>query len=624
MTPLASPTWRFPPRNGGIDYVNDSSSAHFSDAPVAKLVRELIQNSLDAKHHSFAKPVTVRFSETNANRGLVGGTVLRKHLQACLDRARNDGRQDMVETYTNALSVVERRYIPCLKVQDTGTTGLNDARWKALVVQEGAVSKGGGAPGGSYGIGKNAILNVSDLRTVFYSTRLVEGRKGLVTKLQGKATLTGHSAPDGSGTDLQHIGFYSRNEDGPIMGKDIPEFFQLAETGTAVFIMGFNPHSSDWVNEVTTAVIENFFYAIHYQNLTVEIAPKAANPVRIDHQTIDYLFERLNPMNRSAIHYYRAIRDLGEDDVEVTRQFGRLGRLKTHLVFAEGSPRRFAHINRKGMLITDSREQRANPLAPRGRSLWPDFVGVIVPDSDAGDLWLRRMENPSHDSLSSGQLRSEEDRREAERRLREARRELGEIVDRKADVDRYGEDSNIDELAGILPDREDVLGDRALTTRVIEAHTTPFGEIAATRELEGEGGGEGDDPGSEGDRRRNGSEGSGDFGDDGHRLLRHRGLSSALRRVRYIPLSSGEAIIAFDPTSDPLQQVRIVLRPAGADRDPQSARPVAIIEATKMGDVEEPLAVNNGEISLTPESSERITIRVIADGNLDGQAFRLT
>ena len=99
----------------------------------------------------------------------------------------------MVDIYTNALSVIAKRDIPCLKVQDKGTMGLNDARWKALVTQEGAVSKGSGAPGGSYGIGKNAILNVSDLQTVFYSTRLVEGRKGLVTKLQGKATLTGHS-----------------------------------------------------------------------------------------------------------------------------------------------------------------------------------------------------------------------------------------------------------------------------------------------------------------------------------------------------------------------------------------------------------------------------------------------
>ena len=87
----------------------------------------------------------------------------------------------------------EQRDIPCLRVQDTGTMGLNDARWKALVLQEGAVSKGGGAPGGSYGIGKNAVLNVSDLQTVFYSTRLIEGRKGLVTKLRGEGN--SHRSP---------------------------------------------------------------------------------------------------------------------------------------------------------------------------------------------------------------------------------------------------------------------------------------------------------------------------------------------------------------------------------------------------------------------------------------------
>ena len=272
---------------------------------------------------------------------------------------------------------------------------------------------------------------------------------------EGKATLTGHPDPDGSGDDLQHIGFYGLQEDGPIMGKDVPEFFRLTETGTGVFIMGFNPHSSDWVEQVATAVIENFFYSIHHQNLTVDIVPIDGSPVRVNHQTIDYLFKRLTPVNRGAVHYYRAIRDLREDDIEVTGRFGHLGRLRAYFVFAEGAPRRIAHINRSGMLVTDSREQKVNPMAPRSRSLWPDFVGVLVPDADDGDLWLRRMENPSHDSLSSGQLRSEEDRREADRQLRQARRELGEIIERKAEIDRYGETSNIDELAGILPDNDD-------------------------------------------------------------------------------------------------------------------------------------------------------------------------
>ncbi len=620
---MTKATWRFPPRNGGIDYVNDPSGTHFSDAPIAKLVRELIQNSLDAKHNGFAKPVTVTFSETNVKRGLIGGAALRDHLQSCLDRARDDGRSDMVEVYSNALSVIKKRNIPCLKVHDTGTIGLNDDRWKALVIQEGAVSKGSGAPGGSYGIGKNAILNVSDLQTVFYSTHLVEGRKGRVTKLQGKATLTGHSDPDGSGDDLQHIGFYSLQEDGPIIGRNIAKFFQLAETGTGVFIMGFNPHSSNWVEQMATAAIENFFYAIHHQNLVVKIVPQDGSPVGIDHQTIDYLFEQFKPINRNAVHYYRAIRDPLDDDVEVTKRFRDLGSLKAYVAFAERSPRRVAHINRNGMLITDSREQKVNPLAPRGRSLWPDFVAVVVPDTDAGDLWLRRMENPSHDSISSGHLRSEEDRRDADKRLKEARLELSKIIERRAETDKYGDISNIDELAGMLPDQDETMGDRTLKTQVVETRAAPSGVIEVEEEVEAEGGREGGDRGGGSGDNRNGTEGGGGVGRDGKRPVRHKDRKALLRRVRYIPLSSSEAIVAFNPTSDPPREARLSLAPAGTDRDPRRARPVAITEATRIGQVEEPLAVNDGEIVFTPDSNDRVTIRVIADGNLDRHAFRL-
>ena len=407
------------------------------------------------------------------------------------------------------------------------------------------------------------------------------------------------------------------------MGRDVPKFFQLAETGTGVFIMGFNPHSSDWVDQVATAVIENFFYAIHHQNLTVEIVPEDESPVRIDHQTIDYLFERLTPINQNAVHYYRAIRDLPEENIEVTGRFKDLGRVRAYIVFAERSPRRIAHINRNGMLITDSREQKVNPLAPRGRSLWPDFVGVIVPDTDAGDLWLRRMENPSHDSLSSGQLRGEKDRREADRRLRQARRELGEIIERRSEIDRYGEASNLDELAGILPDLDGALGDRTLTTRVIETQTIPVHVVGVEEQVDDEGGGEGEDPWDGSGGKGNGVQEGGGGGTDGNRPVRHRESRAVLRWVRYIPLSSGEAIVAFNPTSDPPREVRLSLMPAGADRDPRGIRPVAITEATRIGDVEEPLPVNDGEIVFTPDSSDRVTIRVIADGNLDRQAFRL-
>lgn len=252
---MSRPSWIFPSRNGGIDFVGDPSSAHFSDAPVSKLVRETIQNSLDAKHPGFSDPVTVQFTETEVRRGLIGGAALERHLDSCLRRAENDARDDISAAYSHALTIVRKRTISCLKIEDTFTTGLTDRQWNALVLQEGAVSKESGAPGGSFGIGKNAVMNVSDLQTVFYSTRYVQGRKGRVEKLQGKATLIGHSAPSGSGDDLQHIGFYCQEDGSPVMGRSINKFFRLDESGTGVFIIGFNPHSSNWVDQLVTAGI---------------------------------------------------------------------------------------------------------------------------------------------------------------------------------------------------------------------------------------------------------------------------------------------------------------------------------------------------------------------------------
>ena len=621
---LSKPAWHFPPRLGGIDYVTDRSNAYFSDAPVPKLVRELIQNSLDAKHRGFDRPVTVRFSETLVERDLIGGDDLKNHLRSCQERAEMEIGPNLASAYSRALSVIEQRTLPCLKVQDLGTTGLDEDRWKALVTQEGAVSKNSGAPGGSFGIGKNAILNVSDLQTVFYGTRLVEGRRGRVEKLQGKATLTGHTDPCGSGEDLQHIGFYSQQDFSPVMGRDIPTLFRLKETGTAVFIMGFNPRASDWVEQMAAAAIENFFHAIHHRRLTVEIAALGKGSVLIDHQSIDHLFDQVAPINRNAVHYYRAIRDCDEDDVHLTKRFGGVGSLKAYVAFMEGAPRRMAHINRNGMLITDSREQKVNPLAPRARGLWPDYVGVVLANTDAGDLWLRRMENASHDSLSSGHLLDEGVRKAADRSFKEIRHALAEIIDSQAEIHTYFETSNLDELADILPDEQNGPGTKALTASLVESRPARFSLGDPDHDPDG-GGDEGD--GSQGEPGEGNGSAEQDSGEkQGQMATRsERSLDgpSALRSVRFIPLSPTEAIVAFDPPPDEAGEVKLSLAPAGSDPDPRRLPRVAIIEATMMGDEEFPLTVADGQVTLVTDSPHRVTIKVVADGNLDQQAFRL-
>lgn len=370
--------WQFPPRNGGIDFVQDPSSAHFSDDPVPKLVREIIQNSLDARESGISDPIVVKFADTEVERELIGAAQLYKHLTACLERAKSEKMSTgLRKVYEDARKALRKKRIQCLRITDSGTTGLSDSKWDALVIREGDVQKSGtGAPGGSYGIGKNAVFNVSDAQTVFYSTRYVNGRQGRVEKMQGKATLMSHEDP-ATGKNLQHIGFYRASNGGPFITTDIPDFFRLEEPGTGVFVMGFNPRSSNWVEEVTSAVIENFFYAIHHKQLVVEVSAGSEN-VRVTHETIDQLFEAKSSRKPNAYHYYRAIRD--ENPVS-TQEIDKVGVLNIHVVLAESAPRRTAYVNRNGMLITESKEQSSNPDG----SPWEESMAELCGRRIAGD-----------------------------------------------------------------------------------------------------------------------------------------------------------------------------------------------------------------------------------------------
>ena len=423
------PAWQFPPRGWGLDVIQDSSSTHFRDDPIPKLVREVLQNSLDANDRDLVGPVEVEIAERYVDGRIIGADQLRDHLESCLERAKDEDRKNVQSFYARALEALEPEEIRCFQIVDSGTLGLIGRSWDALVFQEGSVQKSGSAPGGSNGVGKNAVLNVSDLRTVFYSTRYIQRREGRVEKLQGKATLMDHPNPHDKSESLQHVGFYSMPLGEPVVTTQIPEFFRLADVGTGVFVMGFNPKSNEWSREVTAAVIENFFHAIHHKRLVVNVKDQSNDTILINHETLDWLFER-ESNNKPAFHYYKAIRG---QEPRKTEPIGRIGPLSAY-VFIGSGPRRTAYINRNGMLITDSREQKINPIAPRGKSLWPDYCVVVTPESDRGDEWIRQTENTSHDSMSPRQCFEGRELTDAERWFRQARSTISQIIDDAAQV----------------------------------------------------------------------------------------------------------------------------------------------------------------------------------------------
>lgn len=570
--------WRFPPLSGGVDVVNDPSRAYFGDSPVPKLVREVIQNSMDAKDYAFDEPVVVRFSEMEIDRDVIGGGQLSEHVRSCLNRAEEDDFKDLALSYRRALEACERERVRCLRVQDTGTVGLSGFHWSALVRQEGRVNKESAAAGGSFGIGKNAVLNVSDLNTVFYSTRYVRGRKGRVEQVQGKSTLMSHPDPDGDDGMLQHVGFFGwGGGEEPILGRtNMPSCFALDETGAGVFIMGFNPRSNndDWVGEMAIAAAENFFIAIHDRRLRVEIESIGGKSVSVNHETLAAVFDDYG--DNSAIKYfYMAVRDPASD-IGQTERLNKLGILNGYMLFAAGAPRRVAYVNRRGMLITDSNELSVNPLRPRNRNIWPDYAIVVMADGDAGDSWIRKMENPSHDSISPKQLGNEREIREARSIFSDARRALRTMVDESADIAQYGKESNLDELADVFQDELDptMPGSRRLEVKRIKTRIRPLEEILPARGVVDDE--EDDNPNDP--RETNGGGGGNNGGGGSAKDKRPRRRMPSIRLPRFIPKGKREAVVAFTAESSAEGIVHLGLVPAGADRyqGKESQRPERI------------------------------------------------
>ena len=636
------PTWQFPPRGIGIEVIQDSASAHFRDDPIRKLVREALQNSLDAKEEGLNDPVEVKFTETYIAAEHIGGDELKGHLTACLARAKSDCDADVQATYTRALNALSGPQVRCLQIVDSGTMGLKGASWDALVIREGAVWKYGGAPGGSNGIGKNAVLNVSDLRTVFYSTRYLDRREGRVEKLQGKATLMSHTYPV-NGESLQHIGFFAKSDGRPVLTREIPDFFRLDGIGTGVFVMGFNPRSAEWVKEVTAAVIENFFYAIHHKNLVVKIAAPESAGLVVNHETLDWLFES-HSNGEPSHYYYKAIRD---EQPITTDTLGKIGPVDLHLSIGSG-PRLMAYINRKGMLITDSLGQKTNPLNPRRSNLWPDFAAVVTPATDAGDKWIRRMETPSHDAISPLQLAGDKERQEALDIFREARAVIRKIIDDAAQVDKYGDTSNLNELAELFPDEFDprAPGNTVLVTRATPtAPSRPTGRISElqtayemmlenTDETQAGGSSEGnnqeqesDDDGSgEGGGGGGGEGGSSKQGDDlGKKSRQKRERQTRPPRLsnrRFVPTGPAAATVAFTSTENPAREVILALTPAGGEWLGQESQ-IEITSAKVISPQDQEVRIADGVVSLTPRPNERVVIEISAAAELDGLAFRI-
>ena len=449
------PRWFFPPTSGGQEYGSSAAANFFTSDALEKAVRELLQNSLD-NPRSHDAPVHVAFRLLQIRSPEIGAETLASHLMAASRQAREDQNQLQARHYRRMADAVQRDVLNVLAITDSNTTGLPPDKWRKLIHLEGSPTQPeDGARGGSYGLGKNAPFNLSAVNTVFYASYLLDDHGDRQHRSIGKAQLATHEDPEHPGRALQHIGFYAHHDaqtNHPLDDQQIPEPFQLDEQGTAIFIIAFrNDLLSSWANRAIRAAAENFFYAIHHRTLTVEVLDPYTRDVKLDHQTLPNLTQK--EFSDSPVRHYLNAVAYQDTQRSLARTLGNpIKSVAYQILIAPGAPKRLAHVNSRGMLVTSERSR--NPFYTTGNQNLPDWCIVATPSAhDGSDIYVRQFEPPAHDAVD---LRIVDQRSEVQARdyFRDHQDNINDALQQAVGLSRVHLTDNIAELSELLPDQD--------------------------------------------------------------------------------------------------------------------------------------------------------------------------
>lgn len=396
--------------------------AAYDDLKPAPVIRELIQNSLDAARLAKVWPAIVKFKVTSANRNEIPGLMkFEETFRMAVDshtKTANSKANLEIERIKYALGCDK---LNVLSILDNGV-GLNETRMTALL-SDGVSAKGNDATG-TYGNGHVTAIPSSDMRYVLYGGLTKDGSR----ICSGHAVLATHVIDGkdhfGSGDGYYITGFkggtesfygYSTDCNLPDMvSKELDEIESAFGHGTAVIVPAFNNLKEedslwDMVSQVAAA---NFFAAIEDGDLVVgvEIACDGSENYSWELDGSNLESELIRHKDKRdgggflssglALDAYRAYVSGKSEMVEVSS--GTIDvRIREN---ASGNTR--AHLCRNGMWVTDKIPSFRNRFADR-----VPFQVILSVNATLGEKFhdlIRNAEGPLHNSIVLKRLPDEQ------------------------------------------------------------------------------------------------------------------------------------------------------------------------------------------------------------------------
>jgi|AntRauTorcE11897_2_1112592.scaffolds.fasta_scaffold02001_6 hypothetical protein len=400
--------WKFEKTNMVKETSFDQLLERFYKYGVSGLIRENIQNSLDAKKKGNNEPVEIKIDlGTISAMDIPGYDEIEERVKAL--KGTTSYNENVINYMQENLGKKDYNY---LTFEDVNTTGLSGAEHgesddsttpysayaysKGVHVDDNEDDEAEKIKGGSHGVGKIASNSASILNTMFFSNCDSDNFK----TVGGTVQLIEHKI---DGQAYRSTGFFANIEDTkfyPYINEKLPPIFNKDSQGLKIIIPFLR---DDFYNkkEIIRSVIDSFLLAIYKNKLIAEVSNTIIDKNNLKDFLADSSYfeqEYENMKDIFAPLYYKVLDDCSPKEISIP-DHDRYHKFKLYFYYdARISNGRTAVFRNVGMKIEDKKIKSF---------VKKPYSAILIPATSREDEFLKTLENEAHNKLGFAHIRTE-------------------------------------------------------------------------------------------------------------------------------------------------------------------------------------------------------------------------